>query len=359
MIETLFALSLLCSTPVSDDGPPHVHHEDCGPHEVIEWAAQRGGALVGRSDTTITVERGLTLVLQGLDGDIQVGTWPRQQLRVEAEHGRRDRLVLRREGRRLHVEAVRPNSIAAHVEWKLTVPEWLPLQISCLGGDVTVEGTQGRLEVSALSGDVKVQGARGPLSLNSVEGQVQVLDTEGTIRASSINNDVRLTRIVGEVDAQSVNGSIRMEYLRALHVVASSVNGRVWFVGPLQPQGRYNLSSHNGEMLIGLPDGQDAQMRVTTHQGEVQSDLPGWTVPSPSTSRSFTFKLGAGGSEVDLESFNGLIQLLQLKDVELKLQRVDERIRERVRQRSAPRAPRVPRPAGTPPPAPEAPKEDR
>ncbi len=361
MIGPLFALSLLCTTPVSDAAPPPMP-EACEDHLTIEWAGRGLSARPVRSDTTLHVDRGLTLVLAGMNGDIRVATWARPQMRVVAEHPPGDRVVLRRSGRRLHLEAVRPGGVADPVDWNLTVPEWLPLHLSCLGGDVEVEGTQASLEVAALSGDVRVKDARGPLSLNSVEGQVRVIDTRGRVTASSINNDVRLTRVQGPIDAQSVNGSIRMEQLEALEVAASSVNGRVWFVGPFLPQGRYTFTSHNGELVLGVPEGQGAQVRVHSYQGEVQSRLPGWTAPPRSESRSFRFTLGEGGSEVDLESFNGLIQLMRDGDVEERLRRLDERLQSQKLLRAAPRgtrAPRAPRAPSPPAPAPVDPPDER
>lgn len=359
MIETLFALSLLCSTPGADAAAAN-QQGDFEIHYEFEWAGRGMPSAPTTSDTTLQVDRGVRLVLQGMNGDIRVVTWPKPLMRVQAEHARQDRLVFRRKGRDLLLEAERSMGVPDHVDWRLTVPEWMPLNLSCLEGDVKVEGTQGAVEVSALRGDVLVQGSKGPLTLNSVEGKVSVLDTKGRVSASSINNDVRLARIIGAIDAQSVNGSIRMEHLQALNVAASSVNGRVWFLGPFLPTGRYALSSHNGELVLGLPEGQDAQVRVNTFQGEVQSELTGLTVPDRPNSRNFSFTMGEGGSEVDLESFNGLIQLLKLSDVEAKLRRIDARILlERDARRVAPRAPRglrAPRPLVKLKPAPEAPE---
>lgn len=369
MIETLFALSLLCSAP-SIDGPAACEHsEHAGLHE-FEWVGRGLPTRPVQSDTTFHIERGASLVLQGMNGDIRVATWGKPMLRVQAEHDRDDRITLIRKGRRLELAVSRPLGVADKVEWNLTVPAWMPLQLSCMGGDVDVTGTQGALEVSALSGDVHVKDARGPMQLNSVEGQVYVLDTQGRVTASSINNDVHLMRVLGQIDAQSVNGSIRLKQLQALNVSASSVNGRVWFLGPFMPRGQYNFTSHNGELVIGLPEGQGAQVRVNTYQGDVQSDLSEIMVPEHGHPRSFSFTMGEGGSTVDLESFSGLIQLLKLGDVEAKLKRLDERSLSRDLRRTltrAPRAPRAPRavvapktaPTPVPQADPEAPEEDR
>lgn len=368
MIQTLFALSLLCTTPAVD-GPAVCEHDHDHDFE-FEWVGRGQPAAPIHTDTTFQVERGASLVLQGMNGDIRVATWGKPLLRVQAEHARGDQVRLQRKGRQMQLTALRPLGLADEVQWNLTVPAWMPLQLSCMEGDVDVAGTQGALEVSALTGDVKVKSASGPMQLNSVEGQVYVLDTQGRVTASSINNDVHLLRVIGEIDAQSVNGSIRMEQLKALQVAASSVNGRVWYVGPFLPRGQYNLTSHNGELVLGLPEGQGAQVRVNTYQGDVRSDLSELMVPQQGHPRSFTFKMGEGGSLVDLESFSGLIQLLKVGDVQEKLRRLDERIQARDLRRStmrAPRAPRAPRavvaPKVAPTPAPtpddESPEEER
>lgn len=357
MIDALFALTLLCSTPVVD-GPAQCEHDHDEQYE-FEWVGRGLASVPSRTDTTVQIERGTTLVLQGTNGDIRVATWGKPMLRVQAEHRRGDKVSLQRKGRQLTITALSGPGLADEVEWNLTVPAWMPLQVSCMEGDVEVAGTQGALEVSALTGDVRVNGASGPMQLNSVEGQVYVLDTQGRVTASSINNDVHLMRVIGEIDAQSVNGSIRLEQLKALQVEASSVNGRVWFVGPFMPRGQYNLTSHNGELVLGLPEGQGAQVRVNTYQGDVRtelSELAEVLAPRLGHPRSFSFKMGEGGSDVDLESFSGLIQLLRLDDVQAKLRRLDERIQVRDvhratelrraadQRRSSVRAPRAPRP---------------
>lgn len=354
MLGLLFAITMLGAAPAEGVAPqpmvspaPAVLEAD-GMEWVFEWAGRGMPERFVHTDTTVLVDRGMTLVLEGLNGDIRVATWAEPRMRVRAEHRKGDRITVHRRGRQLQLEAVRPLGIAEDTDWSLTVPGWLPLRITSLGGEVSVEGTQAALEVTALAGDVRVKDSRGPLTLNSVEGRVIVLDTQGRVTASSVNNDVRLERVIGRIDAQSVNGSIRLEQLRALEVAASSVNGRVWFTGPFLPRGRYALTSHNGELVLGVPEGQDARVRVNTYQGEVRSEIPGWNVPPEPHARSFHFTMGEGGPEVDLESFNGLIQLMKLGDVEAKLRRIDDRVRERAVRREVIRAPRAPKPPKPP-----------
>ncbi|HUK62442.1 MAG TPA: hypothetical protein VLV15_03885, partial [Dongiaceae bacterium] len=143
-----------------------------------------------------------------------------------------------------------------------------------------------------------------------VEGLVRVLDARGKVDVASINNLVRLERVVGGIDAESVNGDIQMSDVEAPEVDASSVNGSVAFQGPFQPRGRYRLVSHNGNLRVGVPVGADVDVSVQNFRGAFMNALPQHLAPHPA-GRRFTFTLGGGGSSLELQSFQGLIQLLR------------------------------------------------
>jgi hypothetical protein len=255
------------------------------------------------------------------------------------------------------------------VQWTLTVPRSLALSLSGMSGDIRVVGTHAPLQIQAIAGDVQVLDALGPVEANSVEGQVVVIGARDRVVAASVNNDVMLQRVLGQIDAESVNGSIRLEDLESITVNASSVNGRVMFKGPFLKQGRYNLASHNGELVVGVPDAPNARVQVNTWQGEFRSQAPQVPAPPHGQGRSFSFTLGEGGPEVDLESFNGMIQLVRLADLETKLRALDAKLKARelrirdARELRAPRAPRapvaVPAPAPAPTPAPPPEEDDR
>lgn len=247
------------------------------PLDWLEWAEEVGVRRMRHPTTTDTVVRvrpGMTLVLANLSGDIAVQVWNRNEVRVQAEHDRDDRVVAEFRDDTLRLR-VRPREVTpAEVEWKLTVPAWLPLELSGMESEIAVTGMRSSVRARSMRGDVMVRGCQGPLEVNSVEGEVHVVDVSGNVSAGSVNNIIRMVRVTGSVEAQTINGDIQLEKLASSSVDASTVNGRVYFASPFQAHGRYAFASHNGKLYVGLPKYQKVNVTLSSFNGQVESSLP-------------------------------------------------------------------------------------
>lgn len=340
--------------------------DDAGtPPEWFEIAspAGRGREFSARTETLITVPRGVALELFNMTGNIRVEGWDKDVVRIVAEHGARDRLQarvvaarrqaealnrraaelrrhgedLRRQGeaesRRAEAEASARDRAAAAlargtlrietldrmgvpgvVDYTITVPQWMALRLSGMETDISVEGVRAAIAAESVSGDVEVRGVRGPLQLSSVEGAVRAFDCAGGLTASSINDEVELDDVSGALVVESVNGDIRMGRVRSRSVEASSVNGTVVYRGAFEPRGRYRLASHAGNLVVGVPVGAGVDVSVATFEGGFHSGFPLELGPWRK-GQKFNFVLGTGGSSLDLESFLGEIQLLRPAEV--------------------------------------------
>lgn len=375
-----------------------------GPRVPLEWVEWTEPAAVRRmrrpvvTDTVVRVGPGFTLQLVNLAGDIAVETWPRNEVRIVAEHDRADRIVSALEKGQLKLGVENREEQPSQVEWKLTVPVWLPLQLSGVEGDIDVTGMRSSVRAQTMRGDVNVRSCQGSLVANSIEGEVHVSDVDGNVTANSVNNLIRLFRVTGPVDAQTVNGDIQLERLVSPTIDASSVNGQVLVASPFRKLGRYAFSSHNGRVLVAVPDGQNVNVSLSSFNGEVESMVP---LPEPPEapgapkapkahklkSRSMRFVIRESPApeaapapravrmgdpvwvpeapQLELESFGGLIQLASQAEVlrAIEMQRValdsaraevlrSRREESRLRRalREAQRVQRTPKPAPTPPP---------
>ncbi|MFN8587639.1 MAG: hypothetical protein U0704_07520 [Candidatus Eisenbacteria bacterium] len=261
-----------------------------------------------KTDTTVKVYRGAALVLNNLAGDISVEAWKKDAVRIRAKHSKRDRIVVQFQRGALSIEAVNRAGAAPIVEYALVVPEWMAVQLSGIESDIAVQGMRAPVEADCMRGDIRVVGSHGPLQLSSVEGEVNVVDARD-VRATSINNGVQLEQVVGQIEVESVNGDIAMRRVRSPRVVASSIGGSVVFSGAFEPRGHYRLVSHTGNLQVGVPVGAGVDVNVASWNGAFQTDLP-LQVGRQRRGRQLRFTLGGGGSTLELESFQGLIQLL-------------------------------------------------
>ncbi len=309
------------------------------PIEWVQWADQTGARRIrhaAMTDTVVRVGPGMTLALANLSGDISVQTWDRNEVRVHAEHDRDDRIAADVRDGVLKLSVRTREAVPAEVEWNLTVPAWLPLELSGMESEIVVTGMRSSVRAQSMRGDVVVRSCQGPLEVNSVEGEVHVMDVSGNVTAESVNNVIRIVRVTGPVEAQTINGDIQLEMLTSPSVDASTVNGRVTFASPFQPHGRYAFSSHNGKLCVGFAPDQEVNVKVSSFNGQVESSMP---VPMPAPEmRGHVLRFNSGR----VERFNS----------GRALRFTTGRLPEPPQTPETPRAPRAPR-APSPPQTPE------
>jgi hypothetical protein len=264
-------------------------------------------------DSTWAVPKGMVLKLSNFSGVVLVEGWGRDAVRLEADRDRRDRVRISQSPQLLDLSTLSPMGFA-EVDFKVTVPDWMPVLVNSVESDVTVKGIKAAVQASSIRGDVRCTGGSGNRRLSSVEGKVQVADARGDVTAGSIDNDVALENIDGLVQVETVNGDVRLDRIASADVDASSMAGSIVFTGPFQKKGRYRLSSHSGDVTVGVPDGADLDVSVATFNGDFSSVLPA-PRPPHARGRRFGFTLGSGGSTLELESYQGLIQLLRPAEV--------------------------------------------
>ncbi|MEY4071603.1 MAG: hypothetical protein RL721_2217 [Candidatus Eisenbacteria bacterium] len=325
------------------------------PLEHVEWVEPAQARPVRQpvtTDTLLKVGPGATLALGNAAGSVRVAAWPRNEVRVVAVHDRSVRVAVERTGGRLQLGArVADDGSPAVVEWSISVPAWLPVELAGREGDVEVTGLRAPVRARTMRGDVHVRSCQGPLQAHSVEGEVHVSDVDGNVTAGSVNNAIRIVRVSGPVEAQTVNGDIQLERLESPSVDASSVNGQVLVMSPFRPHGRYAFASHRGRVLVAVPDGQEMAVRMRSFNGQVEPLTP-LPPPAPGESRRRAVRIVirddaspdtsslAELPEVELESFQGNVQLASPDEVvdailkRLQSRGVDLRGREvRVRRR--------------------------
>ena len=283
-------------------------------------------------DTTLAVRPGVKLELHNFGGTIRIGTWPRNAVRVQAEHSRRDWVEFEQKKGVLRVQSASKLGPSSAIEFRLTLPAWMAISLSGVYNDVTADGVEGGIEVETVRGDIAVRRAVGLIDLRSVEGLVELADAKGNVKVSSVNDGVRLLRVVGDVQAEAVNGDIQLLDLTSNNVEATTVNGAVLYDGKLFDGGSYRFSTHSGDIAVALAEAANATVSVSTYDGEFESPFP-IRLGRSEHGKSFSFAVGNGKAQLDLESFQGAIQLFRPGDRAM-LARFKESWTESARERS-------------------------
>jgi hypothetical protein len=272
-------------------------------------------------DTVFVVRPGMRLAVFNFGGTVAFRTWPRNAVRLAVERAAEDRVAIARSGPELKFESVSANGQPDDMDFALTVPAWLPVSLTGVNSDVTAEGMAGGLRVETVHGDVVVRHVTGAVGLHSVEGVVDLADAHGKIDVGSVNDAVRLSDITGDISADAVNGDVHLVGVDSRKVDATSVSGDVVYDAPLQLGGTYSFSTHDGDIAVGLPDPPNAIVNVSTFSGDFASAFA--IKPERSVGgKILHFTLGDGRAKLNLESFEGSIELLRLGQGELQ-RRID------------------------------------
>lgn len=260
------------------------------------------------ADTTLTVRKGQRLEASVYAGSITVKTWNRDAVRVQGDTRKKDRLDVTSDGSTISVETSGKWGPAGNSDIEITMPVWMAAEISGVETELSVEGCKCTVHAETVRGDVTVRGGEGNVSVQSVEGSVTVTDVNGRVEASSVNESVTVERVTGDLAVQTVNGDLTLVGIRSASVEASTVNGDITYDGTIQNGGRYELSTHQGDMEVTMPENANATVSVNTFNGSFESDYP-VTLTGKNQRRKFSFTIGNGSARVDLESFGGDIRL--------------------------------------------------
>jgi DUF4097 and DUF4098 domain-containing protein YvlB len=261
-----------------------------------------------QSDTTVSVRPNARLELENFGGSISVKTWDRNQVRVQATHGRRDWVEVSATPSVVRVEAESRVGMAHTVDYQITVPAAMSLDLSGTYTSIEVQGVQGEISCETVKGDVIVNGGSGRIRLESVEGRIIVSNARGRVDASTVNQGIHLTDVSGDVAAETVNGAIILERVQASAVDAATVNGTIVYDGALRDGGDYVLSTHNGGIWVVVPNNANATVTVSTFNGKLDTSF-NVNLKEATNRKRFSFVIGNGSAKLDLETFGGDVRL--------------------------------------------------
>lgn len=249
-------------------------------------------SLSASADTTITVRPGTELQVANFAGGVTLSTWEKNSIRVQVDGSRSDRVQIRQLEDAILVKAYSQRSVQHSIDLKIVAPSWMPLNVSGIHTDVTIEGTKGRVRVDTVHGDIVVTGGRGQIELNAVNQDIHLTDASGTVISETVNGDLILQRIASD------------------SVEASTVNGEIFYEGTIRDHGVYHFTSHNGDIAVSLPKTANATVSVSTFSGDFSSYFP-VTMSESKPGRRYCFTVGKGTAQVELESFQGTIHIFR------------------------------------------------
>lgn len=237
------------------------------------------------------------LDLSGISGDVRVTGGSGSEIRIEAVKRvrHRDADEARRLLNDLRVEMANLNGrvevrtlyprrgaygergMSARVDYTVAVPAGVTVWVKSISGNVAVSNVRGEVRAETVSGDVTVETAPNLAIAKTVSGNVVARDvgSAGTLVLGSVSGSVMATGLrVRVVEAGTVSGDVTLAGSQVERVSAKSVSGNLEFDAPLAKGGRYEFSSHSGNVRIVVSGGTGFELDADTFSGSVRSDLP-------------------------------------------------------------------------------------
>jgi len=177
------------------------------------------------SEEQVSCQPGSNIVITNQYGDVEVTSWSEDEIKVimtkqvwakserEADRYQRDiRLVLENILDKVEISAdlseVNNNRDKFNINFKVIVPEYSLVEISCYEGDVFMDGLSGEQSIENRYGDVQVTGIDGDLSLRGRDGYISIDGVSGKVEIISRNTEIKAEHINKGLEIDNPNGDI-------------------------------------------------------------------------------------------------------------------------------------------------------
>ncbi len=291
---------------------------------------QKGFAYTGEESfqRTIPQQEATLLEVKNVNGNIQVSSWVGDSVKIEAvkkvKTPNREKaekwlkeleIQVVRSDKEISVKTISPRRkyhqgfwdflrgrrVRWSVDYTITVPVNLDLQLDTTNGNVEAGGVKGEVEAQSTNGNVRITEVEGSALGQSTNGSVKIKDIEGDAIARSTNGSVELLGIVGSVQASTTNGSVKTEITSA------------------KLEKDCHLSTTNGSISVNLPADISVDIDARTTNGKVRVQLP-VTIQGEINKRRLQGKINQGGPLLWVRTTNGNITVEKGTDREGKVE---------------------------------------
>lgn len=259
--------------------------------------SRQGPETTDQTSRTFKVGTDGALDLAGISGDVRVTGGSGSEIQIEATkrvHHRNAaeakrlladlRVEINHFNDRVEVRTIYPGrgsnrdrGLSISVDYTVTVPAGVTVSVRSISGDIVVSGVRGEVRAETISGDVSIDRAANLTLAKTVSGNVTARDVGGatTMVLSTVSGTVVGSGLkVRSLEAGSVSGNLNLAGTEIERVEARSVSGSIDFDAPLARSGRYQFTSHSGNIRIVMSGSTGFELDADTFSGSVRSEVP-------------------------------------------------------------------------------------
>jgi hypothetical protein len=170
----------------------------------------------------------------------------------------------------------RPRNFPGSVDFTVSVPDDASVTIKTLSGNVRATNIAGELRAEAVTGNITVAAARKLEALKCVSGDIEIIDAaaDDLATASTVSGDITVRGLKARsIQLGSVSGNLRVADAQSERMEVRAVNGNIDYAGELMRNGRYQFSSHSGDIRLVLAGATGFELQANSFSGAVRSDF--------------------------------------------------------------------------------------
>jgi DUF4097 and DUF4098 domain-containing protein YvlB len=185
---------------------------------------QKGDYWSWKDEKTFPVFPGGLLKMQGIRGDVSVQPWEKAEVKIEVVH--HIEVLTEDEARALAqkietryeknentilIEGSNVHKKSMASDYDIWVPRKFNCDISIEGGDLVLEGIEGKADVEIGGGDSQISNIAGPLVLSTGGGDVSIEGCTKDVNIELGGGDLSVSMVKEAVKIQSGGGDIEIE----------------------------------------------------------------------------------------------------------------------------------------------------
>jgi DUF4097 and DUF4098 domain-containing protein YvlB len=291
---------------------PGAPRSDCtGPEQTERFSRKLRLARAG--SVTVGNISGDMVVTGGSGDDVSIEAIKRT--RCESSQLSAVQITVEERAGRVGVETEYPrykSGVNVSVDYTITVPSWAAIELHSVSGDVKVTAVQGATRVESVSGNIATSDTPKLEMAKSVSGDVDLIGARdvGDLTAGTVSGNVRAKDVKARnVSINTISGKVMLTDVSTDRLAAKTLSGDVSYAGSLAKGGRYELTTHSGQVRLMLTSGVGFELDANTFSGLIRSDLP-LTLTGDIRSRGPRNSLthatfGDGSAALSIRTFSG------------------------------------------------------
>jgi hypothetical protein len=146
------------------------------------------------------------------------------------------------------------------------------------------------------------------MDLNTQNGDITVDGNTGVVLARTTNGVITITNNIGNVNASTSNAALALGNITG-NVIGTTNNAPINVTARIPAGGTINLNNNNGEITLQVPTATAATMTLTTNNGTVSTNLSGFFVTNRQqpAANAFSATLNGGGGQIFASTANANI----------------------------------------------------